>query len=64
MSNDYEIRFKCWNCLEEFTKQILKGRCAKNNSGICPYCEVKSSSTNKEDMHKVLSCVNPNRMKF
>ena len=51
MKNTYKIKYKCWNCLEEFDKEILKGRCAKDCAGKCSHCEVGNSS---KDSHKVL----------
>jgi len=63
-SDVYEMKFKCWNCFKEFNKKILKGRCARNNSGVCPYCGIKNSSTNEDRMHEVLSFVTPDEMKF
>ena len=60
----YEMKFKCWNCFEEFNKEIMKGRCAINNSGVCPYCGMRNSAADKEKMHTVLSFVNSDKTKF
>ena len=54
MDDTYRIRFKCWNCLEEFDKEILKGRRAENGAGVCPHCGIVSVLDTPEKIHKTL----------
>ena len=52
MADTYKINFKCWNCFEEFSKEILKGKWAEENAGECPYCGVKSALNSPKRIHK------------
>ena len=54
MDDTYKIKFKCWNCLEEFDKKIPKGKWAGNNAGECPHCGIKSILDDPKKSHEVL----------
>jgi DNA-directed RNA polymerase subunit RPC12/RpoP len=59
----YEMKFKCWNCFNEFNKKIIRGRSAIDSSGECPYCGL-TSLNNGKDVHQVVSFVKLDDMIF
>ena len=50
MKDTYKIKYKCWNCLEEFDKEVLKGRYAKDFAGKCPHCDVGNSTKKSHEI--------------
>jgi len=38
----YKMKYKCANCGKEFEVEVRKGKPAKGEAGICPYCGVKT----------------------
>ena len=54
MSDTYKIKFRCWNCLAEFDKEIPKGKRAESNAGACTHCGIESVVNTPEKSHETL----------